>query len=125
METKGELLFNFKRIAGAPKTNNLHELSFKQLKHFIRKIIDFRTAKSYLLSHGEYIIFVDAQESFEGILDIFKNMDYKKARELIRSERTSRDSIRFVMHDLIRWNSKLQDLKQKANELIKWLMIKN
>ena len=52
-------------------------------------------------------------------------MDYKKARGLIRSERTSRDSIRFVMHDLIRWNSKLQDLKQKANELIKWLMMKN
>ena len=125
VETKGELLFNFKRIEGAPKTNNLHELSFKQLKHFIRKIIGFRTAKSYLLSHGEYIIFVDAQESFEGILDIFKNMDYKKARGLIRSERTSRDSIRFVMHDLIRWNSKLQDLKQKANELIKWLMMKN
>lgn len=125
VETKGELLFNFKRIEGAPKTNNLHELSFKQLKHFIRKIIGFRTAKSYLLSHGEYIIFVDPQECFDGILDIFKNMDYKKARELIRSERTSRDSIRFVMHDLIRWNLKLQDLKQKANELIKWLLMKN
>jgi len=121
VETKGELLFNFKRIEGAPKTNNSHELSFKQLKHFLRKMIGFRTAKSYLLSHGEYIIFVDPQESFEGILEIFKNMDYSKARQLIRSERTSRDSIRFVMHDLIKWNSKLQDLKQKANELIKWL----
>ncbi|MFO8018640.1 MAG: hypothetical protein R6U96_08395, partial [Promethearchaeia archaeon] len=41
METKGELLFNYKRIKGAPKTNNLHELSFKQLKHFLRKIIVF------------------------------------------------------------------------------------
>jgi len=125
VETKGELLFNFKRIEGAPKTNNSHELSFKQLKHFLRKMIGFRTAKSYLLSHGEYIIFVDPQESFEGILEIFKNMDYTKARQLIRSERTSRDSIRFVMHDLIKWNSKLQDLKQKANELIKWLLMKN
>jgi len=125
VETKGELLFNFKRIEGAPKTNNSHELSFKQLKHFLRKMIGFRTAKSYLLSHGEYIIFVDPQESFEGILEIFKNMDYSKARQLIRSERTSRDSIRFVMHDLIKWNSKLQDLKQKANELIKWLLMKN
>jgi hypothetical protein len=125
VETKGELLFNYKRIEGAPKTNNLHELSFKQLKHFLRKIIGFRTAKSYLLSHGEYIIFVDPKESFEGILEILKNMDYKKAREQIRSERTSRDSMRFVIHDLKKWNLKLQDLRQKANELIKWLFMKN
>ncbi len=100
METKGELLFNYKQIEGAPKTNNLHELSFKQLKHFLRKIIGFRTVKFYLLSHGEYIIFIDPKESFEGILEILKNMDFKKARELIRSEYTSRDSIRFVMHDI-------------------------
>ncbi|MHA1491793.1 MAG: hypothetical protein ACTSRI_19340 [Promethearchaeota archaeon] len=125
VETKGELLFNYKQIERAPKTNNLHELSFKQLIYFLRKIIGFRTAKSYLLSHGEYIIFVNPQESFKRILEIFKNMDYEKARELIRSERTSRDNIRFVMHDLIKWNSKLQDLKQKAQELIKWLFMKN
>ena len=125
VETKGELLFNYKRIEGAPKTNNLHELSFKQLKHFLRKIIGFRTAKSFLLSHGEYIIFVDPAESFEGILGILKNMDYTKARKLIRSERTSRDNIRFVMHDLMRWNLKIQDLKQNANELVEWLSMKN
>jgi len=58
-------------------------------------------------------------------IKILKNIDYKKARELIHSKRTSRDSIRFVIHDLIKWNSKLQDLKQKANELIKWLFMKN
>ena len=115
VETKGDLLFNYKRIEGAPKTNNLHELSFKQLKHLLRKIIGFRTAKSYILSHGEHIIFVDPQECFEGILEILRGMDYKKARELIRSGRTSRDSIRFIMHDLKRWNSKLQALKQTAD----------
>jgi len=125
VETKGDLLFNYKQIEGAPKTNNLHELSFKQLKHLLRKIIGFRTAKSYILSHGEHIIFVDSQESFEGILEILRGMDYKKARELIRSSRTSRDSIRFVMHDLKRWNSKLQALKQTANELLEWLFMKN
>lgn len=125
VETKGDLLFNYKRIEGAPKTNNLHELSFKQLKHLLRKIIGFRTAKSYILSHGEHIIFVDPQEGFEGILEILRGMDYKKARELIRSGRTSRDSIRFVMHDLKRWNSKLQALKQTADELLEWLFMKN
>lgn len=125
VETKGDLLFNYKRIEDAPKTNNLHELSFKQLKHFLRRIIGFRTAKSYILSHGEHIIFVDPQESFEGILEILRAMDYKKARELIRSGRTSRDSIRFVMHDLKRWNSKLQVLKQTADELLEWLFMKS
>ena len=125
VETKGELLFNYKRIEGAPKTNNLHELSFKQLKHFLRKIIGFRTAKSFLLSHGEHIIFVDPKESFEGILYIFKHMDHAKARELIRSKRTSRDSIRFVMHDLMKWNLKLDDLKQKADVLLDWIITKN
>ena len=125
VETKGELLFNYKRIEGAPKTNNLHELSFKQLKHFLRKIIGFRTAKSYLLSHGEHIIFVNPEESFEEIVKILRGMDFKKARKLIRSERTSRDSIRFVIHDMTRWNSKLQDLEQKAKELIEWLIMKS
>lgn len=125
VETKGDLLFNYKQIEGAPKTNNLHELSFKQLKHLLRKIIGFHTAKSYILSHGEHIIFVDPQESFEGILEILKGMDYKKARELIRSGRTSRDSIRFVMHDLKRWNMKLQALKQTADELLEWLFMKS
>jgi hypothetical protein len=100
VETKGELLFNFKRIKGAPKTNNSHELSFKQLKHFLRRIIGFRTAKSYLLSLGARIVFVNPAESFEGILEMLKSMDYKKAGEIIRSERTSRDSLRFIVHDL-------------------------
>lgn len=125
VETKGELLFNYKHIENAPKTNNLHELSFKQLKHFLRKIIGFRTAKSYLLSHGEHIVFVDPKESFEGILEILRGMDFKKARELIRSERTARDSIRLIMHDLKKWKSKLQELEQLAMEFMEWLIVKN
>ena len=125
VETKGDLLFNYKRIAGAPKTNNLHELSFKQLKHFLRKIIGFRTAKSFLLSHGEHIVFVNPRENYEDILSILRSMDFTLARESIRSERTSRDNIRFIMHDLIKWNLKLQDLKQSANDLLESITMKN
>lgn len=125
VETKGDLLFNYKRIAGAPKTNNLHELSFKQLKHFLRKIIGFRTAKSFLLSHGEHIVFVNPKENYEDILYILRSMDFILARELIRSERTSRDNIRFIVHDRIKWNLKLQDLKQSANDLLDCIIKKN
>jgi len=125
VETKGELLFNFKRIKGAPKTNNEHELSFKQLKHFLRKVVGFRVAKVYLLSHGERIVFVNPKESFEGIVEILKSVDYKKARNLIRSERTARDNIRFIIHDAKKWNLKLHNLMEKANELLEWLFMKN
>ncbi len=125
VETKGDLLFNYKRIDGAPKTNNAHELSFKQLKYFLRKIIGFHTAKVFLLSHGERIVFVNPKENFEGIVEILKNVDYKKAGELIRSERTSRESIRYIIHDIKRWNAKLYGLMVKANELLEWLLMKS
>ncbi len=109
-------------------------LAFNQRKKFpritqqlenLKKLAEIDSKKFIYPSFYVEQMFVDPQESFEGILEIFINMDYTKARELIRSERTSRDSIRFVMHDVMKWNLKLQDLKQKANELIKWLLMKN
>jgi len=125
LKNKGKLLFNFKRIDGAPRTNNAHELAFKQLKHFIRRVIGFRAAKYYLLTHGERIVFVNRSESFKGILEILKTMDHYKARELIRSERSSRESIRFIIHDPKRWATELEDLKQKCKELLESLLMKN
>jgi len=124
LENKGELLFNYKRIDGAPRTNNSHELAFKQLKHFLRRIIGFQTANHYLLSHGERIVFVNPYESFEGILGILQEMDHQKARELIRSERISRDSIRYIIHDPEKWASKLEELKQKFEDLLELLLMK-
>lgn len=124
MENKGELLFNYKRIEGAPRTNNSHELAFKQLKHFLRRVIGFQTANHYLLSHGERIVFVNPRENFEGILPILKSMDHQKARELIRSERISRESIKFIVHDPKRWALKLEDLKQKCKDLLELLLMK-
>ncbi len=50
VRTKGEMKLNFKRVQGAPTTNNFHELKFKQLKHFLRRVIGFASAKRYLLS---------------------------------------------------------------------------
>jgi hypothetical protein len=125
LENKGKLLFNYKRIAGAPRTNNSHELAFKQLKHFLRRIIGFQTANHYLLSHGERIVFVNPHESFNSILGILQEMDHQKARELIRSERITRDSIRYIIHDPEKWASKLEELKQKFKDLLELLLMKN
>ena len=124
LENKGELLFNYKRIDDAPRTNNSHELAFKQLKHFLRRIIGFQTANYYLLSHGERIVFVNPCESFKGILSILHEMDHQKARELIRSERTSRNSTRYIIHDPEKWASKLEELKQKFEHLLELLLRK-
>ena len=124
LKNKGELLFNYKRIKGAPKTNNSHELAFKQLKHFLRRIIGFQTANHYLLSHGERIVFVNPHESFKGILEILKKMDHQKARKLIRSERTSRDSIRYILHDPERWATKIEELTKRFQILLESLLMK-
>jgi precorrin-6B methylase 2 len=124
LKNKGKLLFNYKRIEGAPKTNNSHELAFKQLKHFLRRVIGFQTANHYLLSHGERIVFVNPHESFKGILEILKKMDHQKARKLIRSERTSRDSIRYILHDPERWAIKIEELKKKFKDLLESLLMK-
>lgn len=125
VESKGKQIFNHKRIEGAPKTNNAHELAFKQIKHFLRRVIGFHAAKHFLLSHGERIVFVDQSESFNGILEILKSIDHHEARKLIKAERVSRDSIRFIIHDPTKWASKLDELKQKWIELLEWINVRN
>lgn len=112
VRTKGEQLFNYKMVDGAPRTNNSHELAYKQLKHLLRKVIGFSAANAYLLSHGERIIYVDPTLSLEEIVDILKNMDHVEARKKIDSERRSRDSVPLIIHDPPRWNKKMMELRE-------------
>jgi len=77
------------------------------------------------LSHGERIVFVDQSESFKGILEILKSIDHLEARKLIKAERFSRDSIRFIIHDPNKWALKLDELKQKWIELLEWINVRN
>jgi hypothetical protein len=108
IRTKIEFLFNYKKVNGAPTTNNSHELQFKQLKHFLRRVIGFSAAKRYLLTHGERIVFVNPKESRELILLILQKVDYTKARSIIQKERFSRDSLRLILHQQVKWESKLE-----------------
>ncbi len=68
---------------------------------------------------------MDPDEKFEGILEILRTMDFKKARKSIRSERTARDSIRLIMHNFREWKLKLRELRQKGRELMEYLIMKN
>jgi len=117
VRTKGELLFNFKRVPGAPRTNNKHELSYMQLKHFLRRVIGEAAANAYLLAHGERMVFVNPAETFEGIVDILRNMDYAAAREKIASERIPRGRLPIVMHNPEKWAEKIKSLLEHLQQL--------
>jgi len=117
VDTKGELLFNFKTIDGAPRTNNSHELFYKQLKHLLRKVIGFAAASSFILGHGERIVYVKPSDPPEKIAEIFRNMDLEAARKTIASERKARDLIIYVMHDEEKWNEEIKELNKILHDL--------
>ncbi len=117
VNTKGELLFNYRNVEGAPRTNNDHELFFKQLKHMLRKTIGFGAASSFLLGHGERIVYVKIDESTDNIKKIFMNMDLEKARGMISSERKSRDMLQYIMHDDDKWNDNMEMIRKLLHGL--------
>jgi hypothetical protein len=119
VNTKGELLLNHKRVDGAPRTNNDHELFYKQLKHLLRKVIGFGAASSFLLGHGERIVYVKIDEAAENIREIFLKMNLMKARETISSERKSRDLLQYIMHDNDRWDETMKVLMDLLHGLRK------
>lgn len=110
IETKGKLLFNYRTIPGAPTTNNFQELKFKQLKHFLRRVIGHGAAKDYLMVHGERILFVNPRESRDKILAIFKNCNQHEARKEIKANRRSMERWAIVMHNRVRWEDRIQKL---------------
>lgn len=117
VRTKGEQLFNYKLVDDAPRTNNSHELRYKQLKHLIRRIIGFSAAKSYLLSHGERIVYVNPSESFDVIVEILLNMDHGKARKDIIEGREPRDALHNIIHDAVGWKRQIEHLRSKLQDL--------
>ena len=60
-----------------PKTNNSLESRFKMLRYNIKRTLGQHHANRYLLAHGEYILHVDINASFEKIKKILQNADYK------------------------------------------------
>jgi len=117
VDTKGDLLFNYRNILNAPTTNNDLELRFKQMKHLLRRTIGHSAAKHYLMMHGERIFYVNPNEKFEQIVSILKNMDQSDARIQIRMERLSNDRLGLVIHDDVRWTVLLSELDQYLTKL--------
>jgi hypothetical protein len=112
VKTKGKMLFNFKKVDDAPTTNNNHELKYKQLKHFLRRVIGFASAKRYLLSHGERIVFIKMDETLTNIKLILQDTDFNAARKIIADERIPRNSLPNIMHHTDKWKENITRLIQ-------------
>lgn len=124
VKTKGTKLFNYRLIPDAPRTNNGQELAFKQLKHLLRRTIGYSAAGTYLLAHGERMLFVNPQESFQKIVEILKQMDWTADRKKIQAERIRRNATVHIMHDPTRWMNELNVLGEKWALLKKQLPIR-
>lgn len=121
--TKGELLFNYKLVPGAPTTNNAHELRFKQLKHLLRRVVGFTAASTYLLAHGERLVFVDPKEKFAGILSILKSVDYAEVQKTIAGERKPSDRLTLLLHVPDKWEEHLKGMYNLLEDLKKQKII--
>lgn len=109
-DTKGQLLFNYRKIENAPTTNNFQELKFKQLKYAIRRMIGHQNAKSFFVTHGEAIVYVNPDESLENIREILEKCNQSTLRGEIKSNRRSLNSWNLVIHDHIRWDKKMKEI---------------
>jgi len=117
VDTKGDLLFNYRNILFAPNTNNDLELRFKQMKHLLRRTIGHSAAKYYLMMHGERIFYVNPNEQFNEIVEILKSMNQSEARIQIRMERQTNDRLGLVIHDDVRWTILMNELDQYVSKL--------
>jgi hypothetical protein len=102
-DTKGEQLFNYRLIPGAPATNNYEESRYHLLKHYIRRTIGQHSAKEYLARHGARMFFVNTDAKLEEIEAILKGMDQTEARKALDAERPSRNDIDSLMHKEHAW----------------------
>jgi len=117
VDTKGERLFNYRMVKGAPKTNNHHELKHMAVKHQLRRTIGHSAASYYLLMHGECMVFVNPDESLENIKVILRDMDVEAAKKIIASERKPRTATSIIMHVADKWKEKMARLRAKLAKL--------
>ncbi|MHA1341166.1 MAG: hypothetical protein ACTSRZ_14230 [Promethearchaeota archaeon] len=108
--TKGKLLFNYRRVKGAPRTNNAHELRYKQLKHFLRRVIGQTLANHFLLTHGERLVFVNPDEPEVAIEKMLRAVNFVEARALVAKERCVRESLDYIIHRAQRWRDYITEL---------------
>jgi hypothetical protein len=113
IRTKGRYLLNYRRVPGAPKTNNRHEQRFHRIKYKLRRIIGHVAAKDFLFKHGNSILFVDPDASEEEIREILMNAPIAQIRKKIREERKPRNSFEECIYDQTKWDAEIDKLRKE------------
>jgi len=98
----------------APKTNNDLELKFKMLRYFLKRILGQHNASRYLLAHGEYILHVDMDASFEKIKKTLMNADYIAISKEIKKNTKSKLTRFKIIKDI----KSFESVKQEYAELL-------
>jgi hypothetical protein len=117
VETKGERLFAHRRMKGAPRTNNKHELEHLKVKHLLRRTIGHAAASYYLLVHGAHLIFVNPEEKSDDIKKILREMDVDAAKKVIAANKRSRNAMSIIMHVKDKWKERMARLREKFSNL--------
>jgi hypothetical protein len=106
-------LMNYRRVPGAPKTNNGHEQRYHRLKYKLRRTIGHVAAKHFLQKHGNSILFVNPDATETEILEIITNAPIKQVRKRIRENRKPRNSLDQIVYDQAKWDAEIAKLKEE------------
>jgi len=115
---RGKSLFHYRDVKNAPRTNNMQENRFKEMKYQLKRTLGRQAASKYLQTHGENLFYVDPNASREEIKNILMNADHEKIRKLIKQEREERKKKRLskIKKDE-KWDEIKEDYDKKLQEL--------
>lgn len=117
VKTKGDRLFAHRRLKGAPRTNNKHELEHLKVKHLLRRTIGHAAASYYLLVHGAQLVFVNPEEKPDDIKTILREMDVDAAKKVIAATKKSRTAMSIIMHVKDKWKEKVARLRERLSNM--------
>ena len=101
---RGKSLFHYRDIKNAPRTNNMQENRFKELKYQLKRTQGRQAASKYLQTHGEYLFHVDPNASLDEIKEILMTADHAKIAEIMKQEREAKRSRLFQIKDNAKWD---------------------
>lgn len=109
---KAPNLMNYRRVEGAPTTNNRHEQRYHKIKYKLRRIIGHVAAKHFLKKHGNTILFVNPDATHEEIVEILTNAPIQEVRKRIRENRQPRNRLDQALYDQDKWDAEMAKFKE-------------
>ena len=114
---RGESLFQYRDINHANNTNNAQEMTFKNVKHTIRRTQGTATGARYFQHHAKYMLYVDPHLSREEIRQMLLRADYKAVAKIMKEERALRKRPLSQIKNKKKWEARKKKLKEKLQEI--------